>query len=486
LDWEGGMQRFSAALAAWIALGMVGLAHAQEPAVRRALVIGVSDYNLDGRRDTSREGADASVAAGFAPDLRNTFNDAADIRDALVSLGFDVDFRIDTDIVALRAAIATFHEKVRGAPADAQSVIYYAGHAVQIDGVNYLIPAGARVPDATLSSLPPSDAEAVLYRAFVPASELLDAFPRLNANGVNILVLDACRDNPWSLRGLGQGGARTRGLVNMAAPPRTVLAFSTSPNTTAMDGDGASVNSPFASALRTWIVIPGNTIVELFDEIGKDVLSATQQRQTPWVQTPPIGDICLAGCRRASAALAAGQVRLDFSAAENAEPPRYVVSAEPYLRRGAVRVTIPEYTPQNSVIVFQNNRGAYAGRALDVTVSENFLTQIQTDNTPASFTMAFSRPLNRFTFLVPALWPKTESGVTFPEWRITALDAKGVALDVRSDELRGSFVDAAAQRHTLTAPPASSGIAAVRVESYSHRFAAFETIMIEEIILEPR
>jgi len=112
---------------------------------------------------------------------------------------------------------------------------------------------------------------------------------------VNVLILDSCRNNPWEaqVRGLGRSAGATRGLAEIAAPPRTVIAFSTAPGRTA--ADGGARNSPFTGVLKNWISRPG-TILQMLDNVGSDVQTATGGRQTPWLQAASVGQVCLASC----------------------------------------------------------------------------------------------------------------------------------------------------------------------------------------------
>ena len=184
--------------------------------------------------------------------------------------------------------------------------------------------------------------------------------------------------------------------------------------------------------------------------------------------------------------------RVDFSEGAKGEKPRYLVAAQPFLRKGQIAISVENRVPPGSGIAFVNNLGLYEGRAVEPTVSDNFLTQIDTNNVPASFTLVFSKPLKSFTFLVPMLWPATASGITFPAWKATALDPSGGTLASVSEKLlagpRG-YRDVNRRTYTLSAP-AADGIAAVRFDSdpthNGRPFAAFSTILIEQIILEEK
>lgn len=182
-------------------------------------------------------------------------------------------------------------------------------------------------------------------------------------------------------------------------------------------------------------------------------------------------------------------IALDFSRAEAGGPPRYAVVADPYLRDNQIAVSVSARMPADSRIVFVNNLGLYAGRAVTPTVSQNFLTQIDTDNVPASFTLKFAKPLSSLTFMVPKVYPATESGVTFPAWRAIAFAASGAELSSASEALTRRFADVPSRTYTLTAP-AFEGIASVEFQSdpnlNGRPFAGFSAILIEQITLQPK
>jgi hypothetical protein len=188
-------------------------------------------------------------------------------------------------------------------------------------------------------------------------------------------------------------------------------------------------------------------------------------------------------------AVPSGLINVDFSAGEKGQAPRYLVVADPYLRANQIPISIDKREPPESAVVFVNNLGLYTGRAVAPTVSQNFLTQIETGNVPASFTMRFAQPVQSVTFLVPKVYPATASGVTFPAWQAVALGPNGEKLGSVSEGLTRRFADVPARSHKLSAP-AFEGIAAIRFESdpnlNGRPFAGFSTILIEQILIEPR
>lgn len=471
--------RWSALVLAAVLILAAGAGRAQAPPAKLALVIGVSDYGRDRA---------AQEAAGFAVPsaLPNAVRDANAVAAALQSKGFRVSRVENPDKRAMLAAINAFAAALSGAGADAVGVFYFAGHgaqgrpALERDIDNYLIPLGADlVTEVDLES------EAL---ALSRVSETL----RPATRGAMVLILDACRN--FALPSSNRAALVTRGLAEAKAAPGTLIAYSTSPGSTALDG-APGAGGPYANALSAELrSAEGASLTDLFNAVRNRVLSETRETQLPWENSslrravtigvaPPAA--ASAGPTSRAAPLPAGQYRLDFSRGEDGAPPRHVVAAEPYLRAGQMPVSVSARTPAASVIVFQNNLGAYGGRALKPTVSENFLTQINTGLVASSFTLSFDRPMKQVTFLIPAIWGAGSSGIVFPEWSATALDAAGQELDVKGDRTR-TDANPNEQRHTLAAPAGSRGIAAVRFDSNSHGFAAFETVMIEEIIVEPR
>jgi uncharacterized caspase-like protein len=239
----GGMLTALLALAAWALVA--GAATAAEN--RIALVIGNSQYSKFGL-------------------LPNPQMDADAISGALRSVGFDVTLVNNQSLDGMNKALNAF--AVRTQAADV-AVIYYAGHGIEVYGRNYLIPV-----DAVLSS----DAD-VRYQA-VPLDAVLGAVER--SKGLGIVILDACRDNPFLAamsRAVG-GRAIGQGLGKVDPPNGVLVAFSAAEGAVASDGrDGE--HSPYAKALMRYIQEPGLEINLLLGKVHDDVLEATGQVQSP-------------------------------------------------------------------------------------------------------------------------------------------------------------------------------------------------------------
>lgn len=219
-------------------------AAAAEPRV--ALVIGNGQY-------------DASIGQ-----LANPTNDAAVMADKLGALGFRVIKLVNGDQKAMKRAISDFGEQLLQAGPDAVGLFFYAGHGIQIGGDNYLIPV-----DADLTREADAEIEAVNAQWVLQQMQYA-------GNRVNIVILDACRNNPLS-RGFRSS---SRGLARMDAPTGTFIGYSTAPGEVAADGNGR--NSPYVAALAAEIDQPGVPLEETFRNVRVRVMGATAERQVPW------------------------------------------------------------------------------------------------------------------------------------------------------------------------------------------------------------
>lgn len=231
-------------------------------APKRALVIGNANYR--------------SVGA-----LKNSLNDAQDVCGALKDLGFQSTCRFDiASRVEMRAVIQDF---VDALPANAVSLVYYAGHAVQVQGENFLLPTGATMA---------SDAE--LISSSVELSFLVRQLRRVETS-LNLVILDACRNNPLS----GEGReVLARGLAQVTdVPDRSVVLYATGAGGLANDGQGR--NGILTKHLLASIRDPG-TVSDLFRTVGAKVQqeteAATGRAQTPALYTNFSGQFCFLNC----------------------------------------------------------------------------------------------------------------------------------------------------------------------------------------------
>jgi hypothetical protein len=215
-----------------------------------------------------------------APKLPNPPNDAQDIAAALKRTGFDVVLAIDADKAGMDDAEIRFARAARGADV---AMFYYSGHAMQMNGINYLMPVDAKLAD-----------EADLRRMERVDDIIADL---QQAKNLSILVLDSCRDNPLAedlKRSIGRtrGLAITRGLAKIDNPQGMIVAYSTQANQTAEDGTGR--NSPYTAAFLKNIEQP-EEITTVFKHVAADVYQSTGQRQRPELSLSAIGDFYLKG-----------------------------------------------------------------------------------------------------------------------------------------------------------------------------------------------
>jgi chemotaxis protein histidine kinase CheA len=227
-------------------VGMLFLAYstnAQAPLdVRVALVIGNAAYKN-------------------IPALANATNDAKSMSSVLRKLGFNVIEVVDGDKAQMVKAIAQMQTLLQGK--QAVGMLYYAGHGLQLDWRNYMVPVDAKLSQASDIATQTVDIENVI-----------DTMKR-SATRMNIIVLDACRDNPFS------GKASGKGLAQLDAPPGTYLAFATSPGNVAEDGDESASNGLFTHYLLKELQRPAR-IEDLFKRVRLQVRQKSQGRQIPW------------------------------------------------------------------------------------------------------------------------------------------------------------------------------------------------------------
>jgi uncharacterized caspase-like protein len=215
-----------------------------------------------------------------APRLTNPANDAADVMAALKRSGFETIFATDLDKAAMDEVTIRFARAARAADV---AVFYYSGHAMQYNGVNYLMPIDAKLDD-----------EADLKR-FLRVDDILGDLQQ--AKNLRILVLDSCRDNPLAenlRRSLAKtrGVSMPRGLNKMEAPLGTIISFSTQAGQTAEDGKGR--NSPYTSAFLRHIE-EKHEIGDVFREISTDVYDASGKVQLPELSLSIVGTFYLNG-----------------------------------------------------------------------------------------------------------------------------------------------------------------------------------------------
>lgn len=211
-----------------------------------------------------------------APKLSNPVNDATLIGGMLRKAGFDaVDVRQDLNAPEMRKALREFGARTRDADV---AIVYYAGHGLEVDGTNYLIPI-----DAALET------DTDVYDEALPIDRVLVSIEP--AKQLRLVILDACRDNPFAktMKRTVASRAIGRGLAKVEpTSPNTMIAFAAKAGSTASDGD--LKNSPFATALADHLPKPGLDLRKAFGFVRDDVLKATGYKQEPFVYGSLGGD----------------------------------------------------------------------------------------------------------------------------------------------------------------------------------------------------
>ncbi|TYL88370.1 caspase family protein [Bradyrhizobium rifense] len=211
----------------------------------------------------------ANSAYQHAPQLTNPVNDGSVMAKTLKDAGFDVvDSRHDLTALDTRRVLRDFADSTRDADI---AVVYYAGHGIEVEGSNYLIPVDAKLERDTDVYDEALSLDRVLV-AVEPAKQL------------RLVILDACRDNPFgrtmkrtlASRGIGRGLAQVEPTSS-----NTLIAYSAKAGFTAQDGDGA--NSPFTIALSKHLTTPGLDVRRAFGFVRDDVLKSTGNKQEPFV-----------------------------------------------------------------------------------------------------------------------------------------------------------------------------------------------------------
>ena len=210
------------------------------------------------------------------PRLANPVNDSEAIAATLKSAGFDiVDLKRDLKITEMRRTLRDFSDRVRDADV---VIIYFAGHGIEIDGTNYLIPV-----DAVLERDIDAYDEAVSLERILTVIE--------PAKQLRLVILDACRDNPFSktMKRTATARALVRGLAKVEpTSPNTLIAYAAKAGSTALDGD--SKNSPFTAALIRHLPKPGLDLRKAFGFVRDDVMKATGNKQEPFIYGSLGGD----------------------------------------------------------------------------------------------------------------------------------------------------------------------------------------------------
>ena len=202
--------------------------------------------------------------------LKNPANDARTMARTLRKLGFDVDEKTDLNYFQFNEAVENFGNRLK---TGGVGLFYYAGHGLQVQGNNYLVPVDTKM----------NSENEVRYKAI--DAGLILAKMEMAKSDINIVVLDACRDNPFtrSFR------STSRGLANMEAPNGTIIAYATAPGKTASDGEGGD-NGLYTAELVRVLETPGLKVEDVFKRVLKSVREKSGNAQVPWLSTSFEGD----------------------------------------------------------------------------------------------------------------------------------------------------------------------------------------------------
>jgi uncharacterized caspase-like protein len=222
---------------------------------RYALVIGNSAYK-------------------FVAPLKNSANDANDMAEELTKLKFDVIKIINGDYGQMREAYRKFQEKLVNGPKDQTiGLFYYAGHGLQNEGESYLVPVEADIKY-----------EDDIPRACFALQRVVVANMERSSSRMNIVILDACRNNPFPSAYRSGGG----GLAEIKRAKGSFIAFATAPGSVASDGEGR--NGLYTQELLKAMQNPGRTIEQVFKDVRVNVMKQSGERQFTWDQSNIIGD----------------------------------------------------------------------------------------------------------------------------------------------------------------------------------------------------
>ncbi len=251
--------------------------------------------------------------------LINPVNDATDIGASLQALGFRVEVATNLSHTQIQEKIQAFGEQLNKADV---GFFYYAGHGIQAEGTNYLIPISTDM----------SNQNAIINEA-ISISSILQKMEQ-SGNGINIIVLDACRNNPLTRR-FSQSPSLEQGLAIVKAPSASFIAYATAPGNVAADGN--EKNGLYTQYLLKNINIPGQTIEQLFKKVRGSVVQASNGAQVPWENSSLLGEFYFVELSESDIALANNQdysieqYELDFWQSIQKNPSRDLY--ESYLKK---------------------------------------------------------------------------------------------------------------------------------------------------------
>jgi hypothetical protein len=403
---------------------MLGLFFFAQPAAaekRVALVVGNATYQSVSR-------------------LANPKNDAELVADTLRKLGFSLiggGAQVDLDKAKFDSAIQNFGNQLIGADV---ALFYYAGHGLQVRGTNYLVPVTANPTRETDVDFQMVDVAIVLRQMEGAGTKL------------NLVLLDACRNNPFGGRGLRSSDG---GLAQMRAPEGTLLSYATQPGNVALDGNDG--HSPYTRALVETMQKPGLDVLQAFNQVGLIVKRSTGSSQQPWVSTSPIdGSFYFSGSGNSQVATAGPPI--------NVPPPTIhaapSISADPITRSDFI------FSDSDSRRLTSDDLRGLSKEDLRIARNEIFARRGRYFDSP-DLTQRFSK----FAWYTPRTW----------EPQLNTIEQANVALLERAQPVgssKGDFIIPDSDRRILTASDLKSlskeDLRIARNEIFARRGRYFE------------
>ncbi len=247
--------------------------------------------------------------------LKNAPNDAKAMADRLTRMGFDVTMKVDATRAEMIETIRAFGSKLQ--KQKGIGLFYFAGHGAQLAWRNYLIPVDAAIKDV-----------AEIEAQAVDMDMLLESMTRAH-NPMNLIIVDACRDNPF-----GDVPVQQKGLSQVDAPPGTLLAYATAPGNTAADGLGA--NGLYTENMLKEMQTPGTKIEDVFKRVRLNVRMQSRGQQIPWESTSLEQDFYFIPpkeLRPATLVETEPQFQEELALWESIQSTKEVAPLEDYLRR---------------------------------------------------------------------------------------------------------------------------------------------------------
>ncbi|HEY6839218.1 MAG TPA: caspase family protein [Geobacteraceae bacterium] len=329
------VQLFCSFLAAVLFVALTGLsAHASQSSSHRKAKNAASDdrgvavveKNRDGRKRIALVIGNGSYQSS---PLKNPVNDARVMAATLRRLGFEVNEQTNLGFVKMNKVVEDFGRALK--KSGGVGLFYYAGHGMQVNGANYLIPVDADIDDENEIRYKAVDAGLVLAKMDQAKSD------------VNIVILDACRDNPFarSFR------SSSRGLASMDAPSGTFIAYATAPGKTAADGTGR--NGLYTAELVRVLETPGIPLEQVFKRTLKAVREKSGSRQTPWVASNLEGEFFFVP--------SAHTAEPEPSEVPQVQPVTRVAPREPELKQDAATILLDHFngSTRGSILAYNHN-----------------------------------------------------------------------------------------------------------------------------------